>query len=196
MDLGIIIPLVVLAIVVPVVAVWTRQRFQDGANAASDALSTAPAARLTSGALRDLPSPPWRIVYEIADDRLSGIDHVLIGPAGIFGLQTSMAAMPDPPTAEPDARALAEPAIRRGALDDALLRCAMTSTALVHVHWGRRDDGDSASHVELTPGELAVEGRSLDVWAGGIEDEVLSPAQVDLAWQAVVTSIGRPDPLS
>lgn len=195
MNLGIIIPVVVLAIAVPAVAIWARQRLAETSNDALDTPSTGPSVRLTSGSLRDLPTPPWRVVYEIADDKLGGLDHVLVGPAGIFGLKTSMEPLPDPPTTEPDARAMAEPAILRGALDDALQRCAMTSTALLRVHWGRRDSPIDATGVELSPGEIAVDGRRLADWAGALDD-VLSPAQVDLAWQTVVTAIGRPDPLA
>jgi len=32
--------------------------------------------------------------------------------------------------------------------------------------------------------------------AAGRDGPPLSPAQVDLAWQTVVTAIGRPDPLA
>ena len=85
--------------------------------------------------MRTLESPPWRIVYEISPDRLGGVEHVLIGPAGIFAIVTSMDPMP-PAGRRPDPHAVAAAAILRGALDDALRRCAMTSDRLVTVHWG------------------------------------------------------------
>jgi hypothetical protein len=42
----------------------------------------------------------------------------------------------------------------------------------------------------------AVNGRSLQEWADSLKQQALTPAQVDLAWQTVLTSIGRPDPLA
>ena len=41
-----------------------------------------------------------------------------------------------------------------------------------------------------------VDGRRITEWTGGLPSGALTPAQVDLAWQTVVTSIGRPDPLA
>ena len=41
--------------------------------AVDDDLPVAPSDRFTSTALRDLDSPPWRVVYEIADDRLGDL---------------------------------------------------------------------------------------------------------------------------
>src|SRR5262249_59930947 len=93
MGPGIIIPVLLVAVVVPVVLVWAHRRFKEPASVAGDRAS-APAARLTSNALRALESPPWRVVYEIAPERMSGVEHVLIGPGGVFALTTSMDPMP------------------------------------------------------------------------------------------------------
>jgi hypothetical protein len=49
--------------------------------------------------------------------------------------------------------------------------------------------------VDVLPGLTAVDGRSLDAWASG-RPATLTQAQVDLAWQTVLTAIGRPDPLA
>ena len=154
----IIIPLIVLAIVVPLGFTWAKRTFKEGGGR-TDAEVTAPGGRLTSASLRDLPSPPWRVVYEIANDKLGGVEHVAIGPPGAFAIETSMAPMPAPPTDEPDAHAVAMAAITRGELDDALRRCAMTSAGLLRVHWGPNDEGREA--VDVLPGTTAVAGRSL-----------------------------------
>jgi hypothetical protein len=196
MGPGIIIPVLLVAVVVPVAFVWAHRRFKEpGGNAAEPA--SAPAVRLTSNALRKLDSPPWRVVYEIAPERMSGVDHVLIGPAGVFAIETSMDPMP-PPIADPDPHAVAAAAIMRGGLDDALRRCAMTSDRLVRIHWGANEDGSSPNE-ELMPGVTVVDGRRLGEWAVAAsvrrDGPPLTPAQVDLAWQTVVTAIGRPDPL-
>jgi len=190
MGPGIIIPLILIAIVVPVSFAWAK-KLKD-APAGIDEPPVAPAARLTSNALRELATPPWRVVYEIAKDKLGGIEHVLIGPAGAFAVQTSMDPLPEVPEGDPEPRAVAEAAITRGSLDDALRRCAMSSERLLRVHWGAGASGS----VDPVPGLTAVDGRSLQAWATSLTAQELSPAQVDLAWQTVLTSIGRPDPLT
>jgi hypothetical protein len=123
---------------------------------------------------------------------------VVIGPAGVFALETSMDPLPKP-TADADPQAVAAAAIMRGGLDDALRRCAMASDRLVRIHWGVNAAGTPVS-VDLLPGVIAVDGRHIDEWAAaattGRDRPTLSPAQVDLAWQTVVTAIGRPDPLA
>jgi len=197
MGLGIIIPVLVMAVVVPIVFVWARQRFKEPGPVAGE-LPSAPAVRLTSKALRTLESPPWRVVYEIGADRMDGVEHVVVGPAGVFALVTSMDPMPRPVT-EPDPYAVAAAAIKRGGLDDALRRCAMTSDRLITVHWGP-NEGAAPLSVQVLPGVTAVDGRRVSEWAdsaiAGRDGQALSPAQVDLAWQTVVTAIGRPDPLA
>lgn len=193
MGPGIIIPVVALVVVIPVGFTWAR-RLRDGADTSdADVDAGASGARLTSSALRELPSPPWRVVYEIAEEKLGGVGHVLIGPPGVFALTTTMTAMPAGPASEHDPHAIARAAIVRGDLDDALRRCAMSSDALVVVHWGPPTGGPSA--VDTTPGSLAVDGRAIGAWAAGLDTTALTPAQVDLAWQTVTTAIGRPDPL-
>jgi hypothetical protein len=198
MGPGIIIPVVVLSIVLPAVLTVARRRFKHvTAGIGSDrGPATDPSVRLTSDALRTLATPPWRVVHEIAPARLGGIDHVVIGPPGVFALTTTLDPLPPQSTTEAaDPSAVAEAAILRGELDDALRRCAMTSDRLVVVHWAAPTAGDPES-VEPLPRVVAVQGRSLHSWLEGLDGVRLSPAQVDLAWQTVVTAIGRPDPLA
>lgn len=194
MGPGIVIPVVVLVIAVPVGLLWARRRFT-ATELDGDDVIAASGTRITSNALRGLPSPPWRVVYEIAADRLGGVEHVLIGPSGIYAVRTSMEALPTPPDREPTAQELAAPAIARGELDDALRRCAMSSDRLLVVHWGRHDDGAPVA-VEPRPGEVAVDGRRLHEWASDQTEQRLTASQIDLAWQTVTTAIGRPDPLA
>lgn len=186
-----IIPIVLLLIAVPSAFVWAR-RLKTGAGS-SVASPPPPSARLTSNALRALPSPPWRVIHEIATDKLGGIDHVLIGPPGIYAVETSMDPLPD--VADPDPHAIARVAIARGPLDDALHGCAMTSSALVSVHWGTGNDPAAGVARDVLPGAIAVDGRRITEWADSL-GAALTPAQVDLAWQTVATAIGRPDPLA
>jgi hypothetical protein len=120
---------------------------------------------------------------------------VLIGPAGIFAITTSLSTMPRQSTEQPTAEPVAKGAIARGDLDDVLRRCAMESTGHVTIHWGRVDDADPVV-VDIARGSVAVSGHRIDDWFDSLSTSGLSPAQVDLAWQTVVTGIGRPDPLS
>lgn len=194
MGLSIIIPVIVIAIIVPFGFMWAKKTLKESEHGTDDAIA-ASSLRLTSNTLRELPAPPWRVVYEIADVKLGGVEHVLIGPPGVYALQTSMEPLPPPPDAPADAHEIGASAIARGGLDDALRRCALSSDWLVHVHWG--PDGHAADGaIELGPGHLAVDGRSLIAWATSLEPNELTPAQVDLAWQTVTTEIGRPDPLT
>jgi hypothetical protein len=202
MGPGIIIPVVVIAVVIPIAFVLAKRYLKDAAVNRADELPVAPSARLTSNALRELPTPTWRVVYEIAEEKLGGPGHVLLGPAGIFAVQTSMDPLPPRPVEPPDAHTVAAAAIARGGLDDALRRCAMTSDHLLTVHWGQSVD-DAPIAVDTVPGAIAVDGRSLVTWAElAVDDlhadagrEPLSQAMIDLAWQTVTTAIGRPDPL-
>lgn len=194
MGPGIIVPLVIIAVVVPVAFTWARRTLKQGAAGSSSEPAHDPKLRLTSNAMRSLSAPPWRVVYEIATDRLGGVEHVLIGPPGIYAVRTSMDPMPAA-VADPDPHDVGKAAVVRGSLDDALRRCAMSSTSLVAVHWGLNPDGTPAS-VEVLPGSTAVDGRRLEQWTASLTGGSLTPAQVDLAWQTVLTSIGRPDPLT
>lgn len=193
MGPGIIIPLVVIALIVPIAMRWAKRTLKEGAGRGTDDVAM-PSARLTSNALRELHAPPWRVVYEIADERLGEVGHVVIGPAGIFALRTTMDPVPDPTEGDPSPHAVAAAAIARGDLDDALRRCAMSSDLLVSVHWGApRSDG--LTEIAPVPGEIAIDGRSLTTWFEQ-RDGSMSPAQVDLAWQTVTVALGRPDPLA
>jgi hypothetical protein len=190
MGPGIVIPVVLIGVVVPVVFAWAK-KLKEPPTSLDEELSTAPAVRLTSKALHELTNPPWRVVYEIAPDKLGGIEHVLIGPAGTYAVQTSMEPLPPAGHGEADPHAVANAAIVRGALDDALATCGLSSDRLLRVHWGAGSGGS----VTLLPGVTAVDGRSIKAWTDSLDVAALSATQVDLAWQTVLRSIGRPDPL-
>lgn len=194
MGADIIIPVIVIAVVVPLALAWAKRYFKDDRASGDDDAVIAPSDRLTSRALRELDSPPWRVVYEVSPAKLTGIAHVLIGPAGIFALRTTMDPLPTQPRGDADARAIGEAAIARGGVDDALRRCAMASDRLVLVHWGPNEGSEIA--IDLMPGVTAIDGRELLTWANSAQGTALTPSQVDLAWQTIVTAIGRPDPLA
>jgi hypothetical protein len=189
---GIIIPIVAVAILLPAGLIAFKRYLNSIKPDTDSALPSG--ARLTAAALHRLPTPPWRVVHEVASDALGGIDHVLIGPAGILAITTSLSAMPARTAEPPSPETVAKGAIARGELDDVLRRCALESTGHVTVYWGRADEADAVV-VEIAHGSIAVSGHRIDDWFESLPTRGLSPAQVDLAWQTVVTGIGRPDPL-
>lgn len=192
----IIIPVVLLAIIVPTVLTWAKRNLREPGSGGFDPEAVrAHSERFTSDALRTLPTPPWRVIYEIAAGKLGGIEHVLIGPAGIYAIRTSMDPLPPGPVAEPSAAEMAESAIARSELDDALRRCAMSSDRMVWLHWGSSGD-DSPVAVQTLPDMTAVNSHRLGAWVATLGETRLTPAQVDLAWQTVTTAIGRPDPFA
>lgn len=188
---GIIIPLVALAVIVP--GAYLLFKRYTASLSVDDSARVVSGAGLTSRALHRIPQPPWRVVYEIPPQALGGIDHVLIGPGGIFAVTTEVSPLPGGPVDHDPKDLMVQAAIARSALDDALGRCAMGSDARVAVHWGRTESDEVDA--ELAPGALAVAGQRLDVWLASLPGDRLTGSQVDLAWQTVVTAIGRPDPL-
>lgn len=152
------------------------------------------AVRLTSGALRSLPAPPWRVVYEVAAERLTGAEHVLIGPPGAFAVTTTIDPLPPAPSDTSEPIAVARAAMTRGGLDDTLTPVRLASRELLVVHWG----GAAAGAPPAVPGVHGVthlDGRRLAEWAAALPPGELATAQIDQAWQAVTLAIGRPDPL-
>ncbi len=151
-------------------------------------------ARLTSERLTKLPSPPWRFVLEIGEDRLGGIDHVIIGPSGVIAVSTLM--LDRPATAgTPDPQQMATAAMLRAPVDALAARAGLSCNLLAKVYWGAPQPERPAA---LDSGLLtiAVEGQRLTDWLLTLPPGPLTSAQIDLAWQAILTGIGRPDPLA
>jgi hypothetical protein len=195
MTPGILIPVILIAVVVPVAFSWLKKLKSGASGSPADEHLVLPSARLTSNALRELESPSWRVVYEIGQDKLGDVEHVLIGPVGIFAMRTSMEPLPQGSQEAPDPKDVAAAAIARGDLDDALAGCAMSSDRLIAIHWGAID-GDHGPSIDMFAGLTAVDGRAIGTWFNSLPNNALTGAQVDLAWQTVLTAIGRPNPLA
>ena len=136
MGPGIIIPVAVLAVAIPVTLGVTRRRFKQVAAGIGPDLghATDPAVRLTSNALRVLGTPPWRVVHEIARQRLGGIDHVVIGPPGVLPIMTTIEPLPSAPSeGEHDPAAVAEAAVLRGDVDSFGVRAS--GSAATYAMW-------------------------------------------------------------
>jgi hypothetical protein len=196
-SLGIVVPLVVLAVLLIGAYVWYRRSMTA---LKPDEPKPVSGVRLTAETLHRLDSPRWRIVYEIGS-ALGGVDHVAIGPPGIIAITTILA---DRPTVErlvaaaDDAQLTAEAAVERGPVDELARPAGVACRLSARVYWGSPDP-DRPAFEEVAHGNHLVEGQRLTDWLTALDDPAaarpISRAQIDLAWQAIVMGIGRPDPL-
>ena len=197
MGVGIIVPLVVLAILLVGAYAWYRRSIAAMQPGEAKPVS---GVRLTAEALHRAPAPPWRIVYEVGG-ALGDVDHVIIGPPGVVAITTIVSDRPDPDqlrAAGGDAVLVSEAAIARGPLDE-LLRAASSSCGQwARVHWGTPDLGRPAAE-DLVHGSVLVEGQRIDEWLASMVAATAAPldaARIDAIWRTVAIGIGRPDPLS
>ena len=196
MDLGIVIPLVVLPILIVGGFVWYRRSI--GELAPDDARPVS-GVRLTAEALHRDAGPPWRVVHEIGG-ALGGVDHVIIGPAGIVAITTVVADRPDPDDivrVTGDAQLVGEAAVNRGPVDEVARPAEVPCRLWARIFWGAPAPS-RPSYDRLAHGSQLVEGQRIGEWLLALAanaDDPLDAAAIDRAWQAVVTGIGRPDPL-
>jgi hypothetical protein len=151
-------------------------------------------ARLTSEHLRGLPTPPWRIVYEVGEDKLTGVDHVVIGPSGVIAVTTIMADRPAI-VGEAEPHQVAASAMARAGVDELAQRAGLQCNTSAKVFWGTPQPELPAA-VESMHATMSVEGQRLNTWLSTLPPGPLTAAQIDAAWQAILTGIGRPDPLA
>jgi hypothetical protein len=155
-----------------------------------------PGARLTAERLRELSSPPWRVVYEIGAGHLGNVDHVVIGPTGVIAIETIMIDRPTEFGSDiSDAQRIATAAIERGDVDDLTRQVGVPCSVLAKVYWGTPQP-DQPPGVQVATGQIAVEGQRLADWLVALPPGPLATAQVDHVWQTLLTGIGRPDPLA
>lgn len=150
-------------------------------------------ARLTSETLQQLPAPPWRCILEISEDRLGGVDQVIIGPPGIIAVSTLMLDRPAG-TETPDPQQMVSAAMMKSPVDELATRAGLSCDTLAKVYWGAPQPGRPAA-LDSGLATAAVEGQRLTEWLHTLPPRPLTQAQIDLAWQAILTGIGRPDPL-
>lgn len=195
---GVFEPSVVIPFVVSVGAlvgfyVWYRHKIRDLELDTDE--RPIPGARLTAESLRNLSSPPWRVVFEIGEKHLGPVDHVVIGPVGVLAIETLTTDRPVDTHPAAEAHLVANAAIARGGVDDLATRVGAGCKTLVRVYWGTPRP-ESPAGAEVAPGLVAVEGQRLQEWLVGLPPGPLLATQVDRAWQAVAMGIGRPDPTS
>jgi hypothetical protein len=195
-DLGIVIPLVVLPLLVVGGFLWYRRSI---AELAPDENRPVSGVRLTAEVLHRDAAPPWRVVHEIGG-ALGGVDHVVIGPAGIIAITTVVTDRPSPDDLirlSGETQLVSEAAVNRGPVDEVARPSEVPCRVWARVYWGAPAVA-RPPHDELVHGSQLVEGQRVGEWLNALAaatDEPLDPATIDRAWQAVVTGIGRPDPL-
>jgi hypothetical protein len=195
-KLGLVVPLVVLAIALVGVFSWYRRWVAD---LRADQAKPVSGLRLTAEALHRAPSPPWRVVYEIGG-ALGNVDHVLVGPPGVTAITTLVG---DRPRAEPsrDARSgaqlVGDAAISRGPLAELLRPVGCSCDRSAQVYWGAPDPKRPPVD-ELVPGSLVIEGQRLGEWMTEAAEHAADPLdqdRIDMVWRTISIGIGRPDPL-
>jgi hypothetical protein len=191
-KLSVLVPLVVATSALVLFYVWYRRKLAD-MKPDVDARSL-PGARLTAERLRQLASPPWRVVYEINDRHLSAVDHVVVGPTGVVAIETLMLDRPEITEGSSDPQLIATAAIERGDVDDLTRAVGVPCNTLAKVYWGTAQP-DRPAAIEVTTGLVAIDGHRLVEWLVGLPPGPLSTAQIDQVWQAVTIGVGRPDPL-
>jgi hypothetical protein len=199
-DLGIVIPLIVLPIVIVGGYLWYRRSMT---RMRPDDAKPISGVRLTAEALHR-ESPPWRVIYEIGGT-LGGVDHVIVGPAGIIAITTVVADRPSPQRLVDtvgEAQLVSDAAVARGPVDEVARPASVACRLSAKVFWGSPDPARPA-HDEVAFGSHLVEGQRIHEWLTAIVDPtverdepLLDASQVDLAWQSIVMGIGRPNPLT
>jgi hypothetical protein len=192
-ELSVIIPLVIATVALAFFYTWYRRKIAD-LKPDSESRSF-PGARLTAERLRDLSSPPWRVVYEISERHLGPVDHVVIGPTGVIAIETLMLDRPQTTEGESNAQLTATAAIERGDVDDITRSVGVPCDLLAKVYWGAAQPEVPAA-IQVTTGQVAVDGHRLVDWLVALPPGPLSGSQIDQVWQAVTTGVGRPDPLT
>lgn len=194
-TLGILLPLIIIPIVLVGGFAYYRRRIAALriGSSTSETNRDLPGGRLTSETLRRLPHPPWRVVFEISPKVFDRVDHVVIGPFGIIALTTVVADRPLEPVGD-DSLAVASAALARSEVDELTRRVGLRCEHSARVFWGTPRPEMPAGRPGRD-GTVDVEGQRLDRWLQALPPGPLAASQVDLAWQAVVTGIGRPDPL-
>jgi hypothetical protein len=195
-NLGIIIPLILLPIAIIGAFVWYRRSMAD---LRPDEAKPVSGLRLTAEALHRAPTPPWRVVHEIGG-ALGEIDHVVVGPSGVTAITTIVADRPDPDqlrSTRGEAALVSEAAITRGPLDELLRAVTASCDRWARIYWGAPDARRPVAE-PLVHASVLVEGQHIQEWLTALNAQVsdpLDPDRVDLIWRTIVTGIGRPDPL-
>lgn len=139
----------------------------------------------TAQELRKLPAG-WRLVNHVFLRRIPDIDHVVIGPGGIFAVETKWSG--DPwrlPSDErlKDAVRVAGGHARILNLWSELRRASQCEVIPLLVLWGPR--GDAPVDRCVVDGVQVIRGSVLKEWGRAIPEGALTREQVEQVWQVL-----------
>jgi hypothetical protein len=152
--------------------------------------------QLTAGELRKLRRHGWRIVNHVTLRPARDVDHVLVGPGGLFAVETKWSATPW--SQEPiDGRIVDAAAQARENAHDLTIWHHLRSLGVgevksVVIVWGAgARDFTAALSVS---GTTVLAGPKLARWRRGLTEAELTSSQVEAAWQALDAQCRVRDP--
>ncbi len=150
----------------------------------------------TAQELRKLKRRGWRVVNHLML-RTWDIDHVLVGPGGIFAIETKWSSRPwelDPP----EDRVVAAVRNTKANARDLSLWQPIRATGAgqaqgVLVLWGGGENADGSSRSRTLDGVIVVPARAIDAWRDALPALGLDASQVEACWQALEHQVGVRD---
>lgn len=144
----------------------------------------------TASELRPLRRRGWRLVNHVRL-RPWDIDHVVVGPGGALAVETKWSARPwvlQPP----EERVMQAVRQARGNADDLRRWVGFRRAGAPPVHPVVMLWGSGTGQLQLPPGGLLIDGvvvvpgPAANIWRDSLPEQVvLSPVQVELAWQSL-----------
>lgn len=152
----------------------------------------------TASELRKLRSRGWRVVNHVALTT-SDIDHVLIGPGGIYAIETKWSARGWKIDASEDRVRRAAQQAYEGArqlrLWHEIKKHGIAVVVPVVVFWGNGVDGRKGSATaNVVDGVTFVPGPEASSWTNRLPSGVLSTSQVEAVWRELDLQVRSRDP--
>ena len=149
----------------------------------------------TASELRKLRRSGWRLVNHVLL-KTGDIDHVLVGPGGIFAVETKWSSWDWAPTAD-DKRLIGSAKQVAASANSLTLWTELRRTGVGRVQpivfvWGPGSSGiDSVIDVA---GTQVIPGQAATRWRRGLPTGVLDAKQVESAWQVLDKQVRMRDP--
>ena len=153
------------------------------------------AERWTASELRTLQRRGWRLVNHVMWQR-HDVDHVLVGPGGVFVVETKWSSRSWGLTGEDDRL---EAAVERARSNARRVQLWLRGEGVTAVHpvvmiWGAgTSDVPPERAVQATGDAVVVMGPRAALWRSSLPDGVLTAAQVDAVWRVLERYVARRD---
>ena len=142
----------------------------------------------TASELRPLQRRGWKLInhFIARGGNWPDIDHVLLGPGGIFAIETKWSAaswnLTSPDGRVREAVARAKSSARHLELVHYVRSCGKPTVTPLVVLWGGTGDPTIQHTVD---GVTVLSGRQIKPWRTGLRGGALTPEQVDNLWTAL-----------